>query len=381
MEGTALNIKNILAKTVLENKFRLLKLNCFTLVFVAACVAGCGGKGSASSSMNSGASSGAGEVGSSKTLSQSSSSSESGASGITCDLPDSFSWESSQPLITPASANHVSIKDPTIVFYNNLYHVFATVFDTSRNSWSAVYLNFSDFSKAGSAHQVSLANKPIGDAVAPQVFYFRPHNKWYLISQWGAKYSTNTDISNPDTWTAPKSLIADGLPTGLDYWVICDEAYCHLFFSGDDGKLYRSKTKIDNFPNFSGYEIVMTDEVGKLFEASNVYKVEGKNMFLLLVEAYGPRYFRSWTATSLDGPWVPLADKQSAPFAGESNVSFEGKKWTNDISHGEMIRAGYDETLTINPCNMQFLYQGVDPASSMKNYTNLPYRLGLIKAK
>jgi hypothetical protein len=57
----------------------------------------------------------------------------------------------------------LSIKDPTIVRYNNLYHVFATIFDTSRNAWSAVYLNFSDFSKAGSAAQVSLANKAVGD--------------------------------------------------------------------------------------------------------------------------------------------------------------------------------------------------------------------------
>lgn len=37
-----------------------------------------------------------------------------------------------------------------------------------------------------------------------------------------------------------------------------------------------------------------------------------------------------------------------------------------------MIRAGYDETLTINACNMQFLYQGVDP-SSKADYERLPY--------
>ena len=36
---------------------------------------------------------------------------------------------------------------------------------------------------------------------------------------------------------------------------------------------------------------------------------------------------------------IPLADQQSAPFAGEANVSFDGTPWTRDISHGEMIRA------------------------------------------
>jgi len=275
----------------------------------------------------------------------------------------------------------VSIKDPTIVRYNNLYHVFATVFDTSRNAWSAVYLNFGDFSEAARAVQVPLAHKPVGDAVAPQVFFFRPHNKWYLISQWGAKYSTNSDIANPDGWTAPKPLLSGGPANAIDYWVICDSANCHLFFSGDDGNLYRSKTSIDDFPNFSGYETVMSDPMpGRLFEASNVYKVQGTSKYLLLVEAYGPRYFRSWTAPSLDGPWTPLADQQAAPFAGQANVSFDGAAWTRDISHGEMIRAGYDETLAIDACNMQYLYQGVDPASTA-TYDRLPYRLGVLRQR
>jgi len=297
-----------------------------------------------------------------------------------CDLPSSFSWVSTQPIIAPQDPQFISIKDPTIVYYNNLYHVFATIFDGNRKAWSSVYLNFSDFSKAAAATQISMANKPTGDAVAPEVFYFTPQKKWYLIYQWGGKYSTNTDVSNPDTWTSPMPLLANAPSKGLDYWVICDQANCHLFFSGDDGNLYHSKTTLDNFPNFSGYETIMTDAVGKLFEASNVYKVEGTNKYLLLVEAYGPRYFRSWTSTSLDGPWTPLADKQSAPFAGAANVTFEGTKWTNDISHGEMIRSGYDQTLSINACHMQYLYQGVDPNVKV-DYGFLPWRLGLLTAK
>jgi hypothetical protein len=298
-----------------------------------------------------------------------------------CDLPTQFSWVSTPPLIAPQSADFVSIKDPTIVRYNDLYHVFATVYDTSRKAWSTVYLNFSDFSKAGSAVQVPMGKKALGDAVAPQVFYFRPHNKWYLISQWGPKFSTNSDIANPDGWTAPQPLLTGGPPNGIDYWVICDSANCHLFFSGDDGKLYRSKTSLANFPRFSGYETVMSDEVGKLFEAANVYKVEGSAKYLLTVEAYAPRYFRAWTSTSLDGPWTALADQQSAPFAGAANVSFDGSRWTNDISHGEMIRAGHDETMAISACHMQYLYQGVAPQSGSPAYEQLPYRLGLLTAR
>lgn len=307
-----------------------------------------------------------------------------GGAQATCDLPSSFQWKSSQPLITPkppAGKTFASIKDPTIVSYQGKYHVFATVYETTAGSsgWHSVYLNFTDFSQASAAPQSYMPTWATGSTVAPQVFFFRPHNKWYLIYQWGARYSTNDDINNPNGWTAPKRLL-NGEPNGaLDFWTICDDANCHLFFSADDGKLYRSKVSVANFPAFNGYDIVMSDpNPGRLFEASNVYKVEGTNKYLLMVEAYGPRYFRSWTSTSLDGPWTPLADTQSKPFAGAANVTFDGADWSDDVSHGEMIRAGYDETLTINACHLQFLYQGVDPNSGVRDYGLLPYRLGLL---
>jgi len=60
-------------------------------------------------------------------------------------------------------------------------------------------------------------------------------------------------------------------------------------------------------------------------------------------------------------------------------VTFEGTAWTHDISHGEMVRAGYDEKLEIEPCNLQFLYQGADPlAETGGDYNKIPWHLGLI---
>jgi hypothetical protein len=217
-----------------------------------------------------------------------------------------------------------------------------------------------------------------GSTVAPQVFYFAPQNLWYLIYQWGARYSTNPDINDPTGWSAPRPLLAGEPANALDFWVICDDADCHVFFSRDDGVLYKSKTPIASFPSFSGYEVVMSEpSPGLLFEASNVYKVDGTNKYLLLVEAYGPRYFRSWTGESLDGPWAPLADTQQNPFAGAANVSFDGATWTNDISHGELLRSGYDQKLTVNACNLRYLYQGTAP-SFQGEYNLIPYQLGLI---
>ena len=83
------------------------------------------------------------------------------------------------------------------------------------------------------------------------------------------------------------------------------------------------------------------------------YRLKGKDAYLTLVEAFGPtgnRFFRSFVAASLDGVWSPLAADWTNPFAGKTNVTFaDGVAWTNDISHGELIRDGYDQKLEIDP--------------------------------
>jgi endo-1,4-beta-xylanase len=116
------------------------------------------------------------------------------------------------------------------------------------------------------------------------------------------------------------------------------------------------------------------------FEADNVYKVAGANQYLLIVEAIGSdgrRYFTSYTSNAINGAWTPLANTESNPFARSSNVTFAGTAWTRDFSSGEMIRSGYDQTLTISPCKIQYLYQGLDPNAS-GSYNSLPWRLGLL---
>ncbi|KDQ33635.1 glycoside hydrolase family 62 protein [Pleurotus ostreatus PC15] len=307
-------------------------------------------------------------------------------------LPSSFTWSSSGILISPRvdSRNLSAWKDPSIVFYNGKYHVFAsTAHDAGYN---LVYLSFTDFNEADAAPFYYLDQTPIGSGyrAAPQVFLMAPQNKWYLIFQNGnAAYSTNSDISNPNGWTPPKnfysgtpSIITNNIGSGfwVDMWVICDSSNCHLFSSDDNGHLYRSQTSVSNFPAGMSEPVIALQDSNShnLFEASNVYKVG--DGFLLVVECIGSnghRYFRSWSGASLSGSWTPLAASQTNPFAGSANVAFSGTPWTMDISHGEVVRTNVDQTMSISACGMRYLYQGVSPTAS-GSYNSLPWRLALL---
>jgi hypothetical protein len=302
-------------------------------------------------------------------------------------------WKSTGVLVNPVSdETHtiISVKDPTIVRYNDLWHIYATAYSTSARTWSMVYLNFKDWSEAPKAKLTYIDVNPSlrGYHCAPHLFYFTPHKKWYLIFQsQQPQYCTTDDISKPETWTAPKNFF-DRMPSSaprlpIDYHIICDDKHAYLFFTGDNGRFYRSRTRIEDFPNGMGdIEVAIQGNRNNLFEGSMTYKIKGTDTYLTIIEALSPaRYYRAWISNDLNGEWTPVpgADSWATPFAGINNVTFEEgvEPWTRDISHGELLRDGYDETPTIDPNNLRFLYQGRDPKSG-GNYSLLPYRLALL---
>lgn len=327
-------------------------------------------------------------------------------------------WKSTGVLVAPQNdPTHFlySVKDPTIFRYQDKWHVYATAFMVSgpeaaelqnaganqpaqgqqrggRGGWSMVYLSFADWKDAPNARLFYMDTVPGfgGYKCAPEVFYFAPHKKWYFVFQTQPPaYCTSETPDDPKSWSAPQPFFAQGTPLPrlpIDYHCIGDGEHMYLFFTGDDGNFYRSRTPYAEFPEgFSNPVIAMRGTRATVFEASFTYRIKGTEKYLTCVEALSPtRFYRAYIADRLDGEWHPVAglDTFDQPFAGSSNMTFEKgvEPWTGQVSHGEMVRDSNDERMVLDPENLLFLYQGISNADNRGDYGRLPYRLGLLRA-
>ena len=304
-----------------------------------------------------------------------------------------FSWTCSAPLIAPEKRDlepSRAQKDPTVVLHDGRWHVFMTVKLPDRSAIE--YCSFADWKQAHTAQRTLLPLSESRYFCAPQVFYFEPHRKWYLIYQVGmpgakkmwVAYSNTTDIADPASWTKARPIL-DGGPDdprklgGLDYWIICDERRAYLFFTSLNGKMWRLWTRLEDFPRgFDPCEVALT---ANIFEASHTYRVKGRTRYLTIVEQKGQRHFKAYVADRLDGEWTPLADTFERPFAGARNVRPAPgvTPWTDNISHGELIRASNDQTLTIDPDHLRFVFQGMwQRDKGGKGYGAFQWRIGML---
>jgi hypothetical protein len=304
-----------------------------------------------------------------------------------------FRWTVGPPVLSAAERPHdpcYSVKDPTIVLFGDRWHLFCTI-RSQKRSHQIEYLSFADWSEAAKAKR-NILTITDGYFCAPQVFYFTPHKKWYLVYQASdptrkpslqPAWSTTDDIVKPASWTKP-TLLFDEHPANvsmwIDFWVICDDTKAHLFFTSLDGQMWRSETPLEQFPR--GWDRPRVVLKGDIFEASHTYRLTGMDKFLTIVEAQnsGRRYYKAYIADRLDGVWQPLAATREKPLASPVNVRDAADHWTDSFSHGEFLRLGYDERLEVDAANLRLLFQGVtDEKMRGKQYGEIPWQLGILE--
>lgn len=287
-------------------------------------------------------------------------------------------WYVEEPVIFHGEAkpyDYYGAKDPTIVYYGGKYHVFYTGANQG-GGWQMLYTSAATISGLKNAPRTYMSS--IGESYfcAPQVFYYEPGGLWYLVYQdgtYGAAYATTTNIADPYSWSGPKSFGISG-NMGWDYFIVCDNTYAYMYNTPSDGSgnLYVRRTTLSNFPRGWGAPSVAIKDS---FEGAHVYKSLADGQYYMVIEDMKDgRYYELWTSSGAGGPWSQVAEK----WAYRGNLSYKGSKWTTNVSHGEIIRSGYNQKMEISDINrVDFLIQGTTNLSVA--YQQINWDLGLIK--
>jgi len=330
-------------------------------------------------------------------------------------------WTVGKPILKAGPAgtfDDISVKDPTIVRHGGNWHLFYT----SKPSGDVrPFVDGVGYVSAGTLAGLNRAKRHNinaivdGEVIAPQIFYFRPHKLWYLVAQTPCDepselepiYLTNPDISDVDGWSKPRIIKTDRRNRGafwIDFWVICDPHKAHLFYTDHAGSMFRLETPIDRFPQ--GFEesrehLAVTvhgnDATGpwRLHEASHIYYVSDKGKYLALLEAVRPhptkrnywdsrnRFMFAMVADSLEGLWQRVEANEN-DFMGIPEYVFreDGSPTDYDqISHPELIRAGFDERLEIKDYRLRILFQAFDAEGipDTYDYNVLPWELNVMQ--
>ncbi len=297
-------------------------------------------------------------------------------------------WSVGPVLLHPGANGNfdsVAVKDPSIVRYRGVWHLFYTARDRTEYSLGYITASRLEGFDAAPRHALEqLRGVKSRYAAAPQIFYFEPQKKWYLIfqtadSNYQPVYSTSASIGDPASWSAPRPLVEkhEG-GKWIDFWVLCDERQAYLFYTREHREMMMMTARLDSFPSgFSSPRVVFSP----VHEAAHVYAVQGSRpLYVMLYEKQqdGLRRFGLARATSPAGPWT-VAEASFA--SGGQLVYLPGReRWTDEVSHGELLRAGYDQRLEISPDQWEFLVQGMPAAEHRGDYPLLPWRLGLLRS-
>lgn len=294
------------------------------------------------------------------------------------------SWKISDPVFlsgTKGSFDETAVKDPSIVFYKNAWHLFYTA--RGKNEYTTGYVSAKDFESLKTAPRFELEQirGKTRYGCAPQVFYLDSQKRWYLIFQnrdanYQPAFSTTETISNPESWSESKSLIyKDKLEKWIDFWVIADDTKVYLFYTeAHNGVVVRS-TSFEEFPNgWSNGKIIFDD----VHEAVHIYKAIVKNEFHMIYELNndGIRSFGLAVAQHLEEPWKKVTDSYAT--GNQLKYLRDTKQWTEMVSHGEVIRTGYNQNMEYDSENCSWLIQGILKDEMNMDYPSLPWKLGIM---
>jgi len=293
-----------------------------------------------------------------------------------------FVWAVTEPILVPGvpgSFDETAVKDPSIVWYSGRWHLFYTARGNDR--YSIGYVSSNDLRNINTAPRTRL--QQFGDeySAAPQVFFFEPGNCWYLIFQtrdanYQPVYSVTKTIDQPDSWSPPVFLVdKDDLSKWIDFWVICDDTTAYLSYTRAHEDVYVRTTALGDFPRGWG---AAKKVLSGVHEAVHIYKVFGQEAFHMVYELNrnDERSFGLAAANHPAGSWTMVTDQYAS--GNQLQYSTDQVIWTGEVSHGEVLRYGYDQRLEYDPEQVTWLIQGLTLNRHTGPYADLPWQLGLI---
>ena len=295
-------------------------------------------------------------------------------------------WLVGEPVLLPGPAgsfDEVSVKDPSLVFFDGKWHLFYTARSNDEYTTGYVSARRLDELQAAPRHELKMIRGEQRYGCAPQVFYFTPQRMWYLVfqnrdSNYQPVYSTSGNISDPKSWSAPKALITkDNKAKWIDFWVLCYEGRAYLFYTEDHSGVVVRSAGLEDFPQGWGEPKTVYSDI---HEAVHIYKVRDKTEFHMVYELNkgGLRSFGLAMAPHPEGPWRKVTDEYAT---GDQLECGGGGAWTEMVSHGEALRSGYDEKMEYDAENCRWLIQGIMKKDKDGAYPSLPWKLGVIGLK
>jgi hypothetical protein len=292
-------------------------------------------------------------------------------------------WAISDPILVPGPEglfDHVAVKDPSVVFFKGMWHVFYTARSKAEYTTGYVSAKTLEGLQSAARYELRVIRGKSRYGCAPQILYYEPQRKWVLIfqnrdSNYQPAFSTTSTISRPESWSKPQPLIRkDTCAKWIDFWVICDRTKAYLFYTQEHKDVIVRSTDLDKFPRGWSEAKMVFDGV---HEAVHVYKVRGQNEFHMIYELNtgGVRSFGLANSEALSGPWAKVTDR----YATGDQLEYTGKTsaWTEMVSHGELLRSGYNEQMEYEPKGCRWLVQGFLTKDLRGPYPSLPWKLGI----